>query len=239
MSLSQIDRKKLVIVAGVVVLALIVLVFVLKGGKRRGRQAGPAGAFPAAGQGTAGTETATAPAPGAPGAQPAAQGEEMAAAAPPSAAMLGPIRIGRGSEVRTRPDPLLTFEPRPVPTPAELVVNPPPVNLRAGGLRPVGVSEIAVAGTAEIGHHRVAGLMFDEGAYAILEDGPGQTFVVKPGDIVQGNRITAIARDSIYLVDPEGRRWQVQLRGKGPGGASLSESGTTIEGMPGSPPEEF
>ena len=233
MSLSQIDRKKLVIVAGVVVLALIVLVFVLKGGKRRGRRGGPAGAFTAEGETPAGTETPAAPTPGAPGTAPAP--EEQAAAA----AMLGPIRLGRGSEVRTRSDPFLTFEPPPAPPPPELVVNPPPVNLRAGGLRPVGLSEIAVAGTAEIGRNRVAGLMFDEGAYAILEAGPGQTFVVKPGDIVQGNLITAIARDSIYLVDPEGRRWQVQLRGKGPGGASLSETAGTIEGMPGSPPEQF
>ena len=236
MSLSQIDRKKLVIVAGVVVLALIVLVFVLRGGKRRGRQAGPAGAFRAEEETAAGTEVATAPAPGAPGTQPAAEGEAPEAVAP---AMLGPVRLGRGSEVRTRPDPFLTFESPPPPPPPELVVNPPPVNLRAGGLRPVGVSEIMVAGAAEIGQNRVAGLMFNEGAYAILEAGPGQTFVVKPGDIVQGNRITAIARDSIYLVDPEGRRWQVQLRGKGPGGVSLSGTGTTIEGMPGSPPEQF
>ncbi len=249
MSLSQIDRKKLMIAAGVVVLALVVLVFVMRGGKGPGRGAGQAGGFGRAGQtaGAAGTEAT--PAPPAAGQQGRrggrrgqAAGGQTTAAAPGAAAAtapgtLGAVRAGTGSEVRTRPDPFLTFEaPTPPPAP-ELAVNPPPVNLRAGGIRPVPLTEVATGNG--IGRNRVAGLMFDEGAYAILDAGGGQTFVVKPGDIVQGNLITAIARDSIYLVDSEGKRWQVQLRGLGPGGASLSAPSSTTAGMPESPPAQF
>jgi len=244
MSLSQVDRKKLVIAAGVVVVAVVVLWFVVRGGKRQGPRGGQAGAgaFAPAGQTAGGAQTEAAPAPGAAAQQPAAAAQAEAAPVTVVAAgpgMLGPIRTGIGSEVRTRPDPFLTFQAPPSPPQPELVVNPPPVNLVAGGIRPVPLTEIAIQPGTDIGRNRVAGLMFDEGAYAILDAGGGQTFVVKPGDIVQGNLITAIARDSIYLVDAEGKRWQVQLRGLGPGGASISAPSSTTEGMPENPSQEF
>lgn len=240
MSLSQIDRKKLMIAAGVVVVALIVLVFVLRGSRRQASQAGPAGAFTGGEQTAAGTGTA------AEGSAPAAPGTEEQAAAgeaeAPTGAMLGAVRLGAGSDVVTRPDPLLTFDPPPVPTPPELLVNPPPVALVPGGLRPEIPPEIAAPESVQIGRYRVAGIMFNDGAFAILEAEPGQTFVVRPGDVVENNLITAIARDSIYLVDSAGRRWRVELRGRGPGGVSLSSSAGatgTIAGMPGSPPTGF
>ncbi len=236
MSLSQIDRKKLMIAAGVVVAALIVLVIVLKGGKRQGAQGGPGGAFTGGGQAAGGVATAQGGAPAAPGTQQQAGAEKKPAA--PSGTMLGAVRLGAGSDVVTRPDPLITFDAPPVPTPPELLVNPPPVALVPGGLRPVVPPEISGSESVQIGRYRVAGVMFNKGAFAILEAAPGQTFVVKPGDVVEGNMITAIARDSIYLVDSQGRRWRVELRGSGPGGAAVSEGGAagTIAGMPGSPP---
>jgi hypothetical protein len=147
--------------------------------------------------------------------------------------MLGVVKMGRGSEVRTRDDPFVTFDPPPQPVPVELVVNPPPVALQDGGLRPVGgMIDVADLG---IGMNRVSGLLFNEGAYAILESGRGEAFVVKPGDVVQGHRITAIARDSIYLTDPDSRRWRVPLRSKDPGGAPAARISTTIRGMPETP----
>jgi hypothetical protein len=250
--MSPADRKKYIIAAAVVVVAIVVVVFVFRGRHKRpaagagggfgaGAQAGRGGGY--GGYGGYGGQGAQAGAPAAPGQagfgyggggpqQPAAVAATPAAGGAP---MLGVIRIGRGSEVRTRVDPFLTFEPEPVPTPVELLVPLPAVTLQAGGLRPAGVQEVAV-GEAAIAGRRVSGLLFDEGAYAILEAGPGQAFVVKPGDIVQGYRVTAISRDSIFVDDPEGKHWQVRLRGLGVGGAASTSS--RVGGLPESPPSE-
>jgi hypothetical protein len=234
--MSPADRNKYLIAAGVVVVAIIIVVFVF-----RGRRKAPTGT--AAGGFGAGTGLAGPAAPGAPGqALPAPGGlaaaQPVAVAALPAGGppMLGVIRIGRGSEVRTRIDPLLTFEPPPAPTPIELLVPVPAVTLQEGGLRPSGIQEVTVGEGPEIARRRVSGLLFDEGAYAILDAGRGQASVVKPGDIVQGNRIIAISRDSVFVEDPEGKRWQVRLRGLGVGGAATSAA--RVGGMPESPPSQ-
>jgi len=143
--------------------------------------------------------------------------------------------LGSGSAVKTRPDPFLTFVPPPQPPPPELAIGMPLVMLQTGGLRPTGVEEMVVAGIAR---RRVSGLLFDEGAYAILEGDQGQAFVVKPGDVVQGNRVIAISRDSIFVEDQEGKRWQVRLRGAGPASGAEATTSSVIGGMPESPPAE-
>jgi hypothetical protein len=102
-----------------------------------------------------------------------------------------------------------------------MLVQFPTVALQPGGLRPAGPAEVVA-----IGQRRVAGVLFNERPWAILEQ-EGETFIVKPGDIVDGVRVTAIARDAIFVVDPEGRRWQVPLRGPEPT-AALARTG----GMP-------
>jgi hypothetical protein len=134
--------------------------------------------------------------------------------------------MGGGSSVLTRDDPFITFEPEPQPTPPELIVNLPPVSLQDGGLRPAGIPEVA-----EIGHRRVAGLLFNDRAWAILER-EGETFIVKPGDRIDGNLITAIARDSVFLIDDQGRRWQVPLRGVGPGAGASAPAASRVSAMP-------
>jgi hypothetical protein len=223
--MSPADRNKILIAAGVAVVAIAaILFFVLRGGKPA-ETTGVAGGFDTGAEGTAAVE-AEAGAPAVEGEAPPAPG----AAAPAGGPRQSVIQMGTGSAVHTRPDPLITFEPPPQPTPPELIANLPPVNLQEGGLRPAGVSE-----ATEVARRRVAGLLFNDRAWAILEEN-GETYVVKPGDVIDGNRITAISRDSLYLLDAEGRRWQVLLRGAGPGAAGGASAGTRVPGMPEQPP---
>jgi len=225
--MSPTDRNKILIAGGVALIAIIVVVFVLLRGRRPAQQeAGPGtGAFTPTAQAPAGP-----PAPGAAApAAPAAPGSEEVEA-PAGAARVGVVQMGRGPAELTRDDPFETFEPPLMPPPAELVVNLPPVNLQPGGLRPVGPSQVVT-----VGRRRVAGVLFNERPWAILEE-QNETFVVKPGDVVDGLRITAIARDSIFLVDPEGRRWQVPLRGVAPGSERPSSAVSRTEAMPEMPP---
>lgn len=218
------DRNKLLIAGGVVVVAILVLVFVLlrgRGSKEETAGAGGGFAVPAAAGAPGAPGTAAAPAaPGAPGAAAAAPGQAQAPAAG-GAPLVGLVRMDLGSEALTRRDPFLTFEPPPQPTPPELIANLPPVNLQAGGLRPPGIE------ASQIGRRRVAGVLFNDRAVAILEQ-DNQYFVVKPGDVVDGIRITAIAADGIFIEDADGIRWRVPLRFKGPGpSAGASISGTS------------
>ena len=226
--MSAADRNKIIIAAGVALVA-IVLIFVFVRGRRPAQPPAQAGAF-----GTPMAAPVEGPAaPGAPG--PPTPGIDVAAApgapgeaAPGAVVRAGPvIQMGTGPSVITRPDPTITFDP-PITTPEELLVNPPPVALVPGGLR------VQTDRPAQIGDRRVAGLLFNDRAWAILEK-DGQTFIVKPGDVVDGIRITAIAQNSIYLVDRDGNRWEVPLRGPTPGAAS-SGVGPAAPGMPGWPP---
>lgn len=219
------DRNKLLIAGGVAVVAILVLVFVLlrgRGAKEEAAGAGGGFAVPAAAGAPGAPGTAAAPAaPGAPGAAPAAAAGEAQAPAAAGAPLVGLVRMDLGSEALTRRDPFLTFEPPPQPTPPELIANLPPVNLQAGGLRPPGIE------ASQIGRRRVAGVLFNDRAVAILEQ-DNKYFVVKPGDVVDGIRVTAIAADGIFIEDADGIRWRVPLRFKGPGpSASASLSGTS------------
>ena len=235
------DKKKVMIAGGIAAVAVILLlVFVLKGGKKSGPGAGPGGGRgrgAAAGGGAQTPQTAGAPAPGQVGAGAAgggaaapapAAGEQVAAATK----LYGAVGIGTGEmSALTRPDPLITFDPPPpVITPEEKLPLPLVITV-AGGLRPAGES----AGITEtIANRRVAGVKFNGGAWAILEKDGEKSFVVKPGDVIEGTKITAISRDSIYVTDPDGQPWQVPLRGAGPGGA-MPVTTRRIPGLPESP----
>ncbi len=251
------DRNKKLIAGGIALIAVLVVMFFIVRGRSGAPEAVTAGGGfaqggeqvaggPAAGPtgGTAGAPGAAGgagrggPGVGAAGGAPGGGAAGGAAGAgggqaPPAVQYpsVGLVKMGIGPAEPTRVDPFLTFNPPVQAPPPELVIMLPPVGLVAGGLRPGGASETV----AQIGNRRVAGLLFNDQAWAILEDEGGHTYVVKPGDVVEGIRIIAIARDSILLMDRDGKRWQVQLRGtglEGRGGAGE----TTASAMPRTPP---
>lgn len=222
------DRNKILIAGGVAVVAILLVVFFVLRGRKPEESAGGAGAFT---QGEAVETVAAGEVPAAPGAAaPAAAGGEAPAAAG-AGPSVGVVQMGIGPAEPTRPDPFLSFEPPPQPTPPELLVSLPPVGVVAGGLRPGGVT---TAGP-RVGNRRVAGLLFNDQAWAILEDEDGETFIVKPGDVVDGIRITALSRNSIFLMDRDGKRWEVPLRGLGPG-TTVSAASSAVSAMPSVPP---
>ena len=226
------DRNKILIAGGVAVVAILLVAFFVLRGRKPKESAGGAGAFT---QGEAVETAAAGEAPAAPGAAaPAAAGGEAPAEGPApitAGPSVGVVQMGIGPAEPTRADPFLSFEPPPQPTPPELLVSLPPVGIVAGGLRPGGVT---TAGP-RVGNRRVAGLLFNDQAWAILEDEDGETFIVKPGDVVDGIRITALSRNSIFLMDRDGMRWEVPLRGLGPGTA-VSTASSTASAMPSVPP---
>jgi len=248
--MSPADRNKIIIAGGVALIAIILIVFFLmrgRGGTEAATTAG-AGGFGGTGQTAAGGAAApgqTTPA-AAGGAAGFAGGGPAGAAGPgvPGATVVAqvpgggvyvpgsPIRINSGPTEPTRPDPTLTFEAPPAPIPPEVTANLPPVVLQAGGLRPPGIPE---GGQGPLGRRRVAGLMFNDGAWAILEQ-ENQSFIVKPGDMVDGNRITAIGPDSLFVTDSQGRRWQVDLRSLASPEGTVVPSSNRVPGMPQAPP---
>jgi hypothetical protein len=285
------DRKQLMIAGGVAAVALIALLFVVMRGKKSPGATGPGmGAM----RGGRAVQTSAPGAPGTPnaargggqaaggaglrgagqagGGAPAGPGGLGGAAAEGGAEglqtaqlpMLGVIRLGSGeTSVTTRPDPMLTFVPPPPPILPEQRVALPVVQTYQGGIRPL---TVAAGRQAEnVPQRRVAGIKFNGGAWAILER-DGESFVVKPGDIVEGTKVLSISRDQIMVVDSDGQRWQVPLRGAWPttGGATQlgGRAGQTTRaagragqmgrgggrggqmvgrtaGLPTSPPDEF
>lgn len=228
------DKKKMLIAGGIAVVAIILLlVFVMKGKKSAGGAGGAAGTRAGAG-GAQTAQAGTTPAPGqvvAPVA-PAVEAGKLVA----GQNLFGSVSKGSGQmSALSRPDPLIFLEPPPPVIAPEEKTPLPAVITVAGGLRPGGSGEVGIAPT--IANRRVAGVKFNGGAWAILER-EGETFVVKPGDVIEGTKITAIARDSVYVTDADGQRWQVPLRGSGPGGATPVTT-RRLPGMPGSPSEEF
>ncbi len=219
------NRKNLMIAGGaaavIIIAAVVVFMMTRKGpdttsssgsfGPGAGQTTQTAGAPPAPGattRGAAGATQTAAVTPGAPGAVGGAAGTTAPAAT--EAPKLGVIRLASGeSSVTNRPDPMLTFDVPPPPIQPEQKVILPPINLQQGGIRPAGTT-VGVSET--VANRRVAGLKFGEGAWAILEK-DGQTFVVKPGDTVEGTKILAISKDSVLVRDANGQRWQVPMRG--------------------------
>jgi hypothetical protein len=229
------DQQKKLIAGGIALVAILVIVFFVMRGRRRPPEFGAAaGGFAQTGQEVAGEGgQAGGPAVGAAGAGaggPAAAAAGEAPAAPAQYPSIGVVKMGIGPAEPTREDPFVTFNPPPQPIAQEVLYPLPAVGLVAGGLRPGGIAEVA-----RVGNRRVAGVVFNDQAWAILEDEDGTAYVVKPGDVIQGIRITAIARDGILLRDSEGNRWEVPLRGLGPGGQA-GRTETTAAAMPQVPP---
>ncbi len=233
------DRNKILIIGGIAVVAIAIIVVVLMRGRKPAWQEGPAGGFStdvaqAPGADEAGYPAAG-PAAGAPAGPLQAAGPEVGAGAAEAEAPAAPIdvsvgvvKMGDGIDEASRPDSFRTFEPVIPPPPPE-VVTPLPVAM-LGPFRPAQPEETAV-----LGRRRAAGVMFNERAWAILQEGD-KTFIVKPGDIVDGVRISAIGRDAIYVTDAEGRRWEVPLRGTGPSTEMRGPRTDYIEAMPELPP---
>jgi len=244
------DQQKKLIAGGIALVAILVILFVVVRGRRQAPQAAAAGGGfaqggeqVAAGQGPGAVPAAGGQVPAAPGGRRGAMGAGAGGAAPGAGAAgaeapltpaqypsIGVVKMGIGPAEPTRQDPFLTFNPPIPPVPAELLYPLPPVGLVAGGLRPGGPAETV----ARVGNRRVAGLLFNDQAYAILEDEEGQTYIVKPGDVVEGIRIVAISRDSIFLKDREGKKWEVPLRGLGPGGeaGTAETTASVVSAMP-------
>lgn len=219
------DRNKVLIIGGVAIVAIVVIVFFFMRGRKPAETADTGGGF--------GTEVAAVPAgggeaPAGGGAAAAGPGEEVA----PDLGQqwVGAIAMGRGGDEGTRSDAFLTFEPEIKPPPPEIQTPLPPT--LSGPIRPPQPTEVAMLGT-----RRVAGVKFNDRPWAILEEGR-ETFIVKPGDVVDGIRILAIARESVYVEDSDGNRWGVPLRGLGAGSAAeVRTPGVSyIEGMPEMPP---
>jgi len=229
------DKKKMLIAGGIAAVAIILLlVFVMKGKKSAGGAGGAAGTRAGAG-GAQTAQAGTTPAPGQVVAPPVASAVETGKLVA-GQNLFGSVSKGSGQmSALSRPDPLIFLEPPPPVIAPEEKTPLPAVITVAGGLRPGGSGEVGIAPT--IANRRVAGVKFNGGAWAILER-EGETFVVKPGDVIEGTKITAIARDSVYVTDADGQRWQVPLRGSGPGGATPVTT-RRLPGMPGSPSEEF
>ncbi len=243
------DKNKKLIAGGIALVAIVLIAFFVLRGRGGGTESGAAaggfaqagagqGASPALGGAAAGTTAGAGRGgmgPGSAGGAAVPGGGGAAAPAGPAAPgtypSVGLIKMGIGPAEPTRQDPFVTFNPPPQPIPPEVLVQLPPVGLVAGGLRPGG----GVEAVAKIGNRRVAGLLFNDQAWAVLEDEEGNTYVVKPGDVVEGMRITAISRDAIFLKDRDGKKWEVPLRGLGPGGQAGSP-GTTAAAMPEMPP---
>lgn len=240
------DKKTIMIAGGVAAVAVILLLVFVVGGRKghRGANAGAGMGAGRAGRGAQTGQTAGTPTPGrlgatrtgagaetpAGGGAPPAAGGEQAAAGP---SLFGSVATKSGHMAAlTRVDPLINFEaPPPQITPEERTPLPS-VTVVAGGLRVTEPSGI----TETIADRRVAGVKFNGGAWAILVS-DRDSFVVKPGDVIEGTKIAAISRDSIYIVDPDGEPWQVPLRGAGPGGGASAATVGRISGMPEGPPE--
>jgi hypothetical protein len=246
------DKKNILIVGGVAaVIVVVLLVFVMKGKKGSAGAGAGGGAATGARRARRGAQTASAPAPGQVGAgagAPAAGAAPTPGAVTPGAAALAGEQVAAGANLfgqvgkgtgqmsaLTRSDPLINLEPPPpVITPEERTPLPPVITV-AGGLRPAGET----TGIMEtIANRRVAGVKFNGGAWAILVR-ENESFVVKPGDVIEGTRITAISRDSVYVTDPDDQQWQVPLRGSGPGGGATPVTTRRISGLPGEPAEGF
>jgi hypothetical protein len=222
--------KKTVLIAGiagaVIVIALAVIFLMQRKPATTAAQGGQGGTATGAGTAAGGAQVA-----GGGGAPAGAGGTQLAAAvpgqtlgaAPATVNLLGAVNKGSGEmTARTRPDPLINIEPPPPKLTPEDRYLPPAVYTVEGGLRPAG----AEIGTTEtIANHRVAGIKFGGGAWAILEK-DGRTRVVKPGDVVQGTKVTAIGRNSVFVVDAEGRKWQVPLKAADPTTAAATTTTT-------------
>ncbi len=163
---------------------------------------------------TPGTPRPGGPAPGAPGsAAPgtAAPGQTAAPGAPQAPAPLGPLTGVQGPT--GRPDP---FAPLVSPGGGGRPPLPPVPALGPGGIPLPGAP---VPGTGGEGGLRVAGIIWNRGAVAIMADQSG-SYIVRPGDeITPGLRVVRIdVGRRVVQVERSGGMEELTLQGQGGAG---------------------
>jgi len=176
--------------------------------------------------------------PGAPGMPAAAPG------APAAAPQVGPD--GKPIVVATtKPDPATVPDPFKLPK-----VEQPKVNVRVGipgipaipspmlsNWRPhvkvIDHTGGAVAGTeASSAGRRMAGVLFGDGVYAILETN-GKTEAVQPGDTVEGGKVVSIEADGLTIKTDDDRTIHVPLSSTATTDTSNPTGGYPGGGFPG------
>jgi hypothetical protein len=130
-----------------------------------------------------------------------------------------------GTKEPTRADPFIPIKPPGLTVrksngrTAEFVVLPIPVPDTSG---PLSVRDDRARKVSR----RAAGVLWNNEVYGLLQIGQ-ETYIVRPGDIVEGYRVTAITRDAIVLYSPDLRR-EIQLPLQGPGSRVPEEYGPVV-----------
>jgi hypothetical protein len=211
----QQKKKYIALGAGLLVLLFIVWFFFMRGSG--GSEGSSTSGMGSSGPGMFGTPGA-APQPAGPSGGPAAGPGAGATHAPGALAGTAVAAIPTSKDSfysQANKDPIRSdpFEPQPLP-PGWWKNQPPPTHYDP-------VLPVALIGT-DIRIHptdnhqtvrRVAGIMWDGQAYALLQL-DDQMYVVRPGDTVGGYHIDAITRDSVVISNKEvGGEIQVLLEG--------------------------
>ena len=208
------DKKRMIMIGGgLLVVAAVALVFLWP--------RGPATAPP--------SPTASAPAPGTPAAPAAPTPPLPVAVTPaPSPAVSTPSLVAalpastRRAGVDYRLDPFVIPGFRPartgltvIPTSA-VIAGLPPVDLTSlRTIRPGLGPEPLGAANAQ----RVSGILYNDRVLALVESG-GRTYVVQPGDTIDGGRVIAITPDGVTVSGVGGAQTTIPLVSRGLAGTT-------------------
>jgi hypothetical protein len=230
MAMSERDKKMLVVLVPLLVVAAVLLYFfVFRGTKQPGPTAETTGAETSAGAPVQPTPTGAETGAITPGVTGATGGTEVAAAANWS---------GKPSELPGRSNPFGTY--------TTIKVEPIKTDHGTGILRtpvfvpPVGAKQVQIPPPGEIEQiaRRMAGVLHNGRVWAIYER-EGVSYIVKPGDPVGAEIITAIAPDHLVLRDPDGHERSVPLERisgyEATSGTGISPYPTGIPGPPAPP----
>ncbi len=80
---------------------------------------------------------------------------------------------------------------------------------------------------------RVAGVAISRGAYALLEGANGRTYIVSPGDVLEGFTVERIEPTGVVLRSEEGEESTVELKGAERAGVTPGMGGMPAPSMPG------
>lgn len=225
--MSPEDKKRLMIAGALFLVAGIVLFLVIP----KKRSAPPRAAeMPAGEPGAPGV-----PGPPPPGGMPGEMGARgvPGEVAPGGEAKPAPTQVVKRPMLPYRPDPFVV--PRP-PRPIRRKPTGPPPPPRFFTVPPVVASRVIGPEVSEVTGppRRMAGVLWNDRVWAILESGEAQeaeSFIVKPGDIVEGGRVQIITRDKLVLSGEGKKPRDVYLRPM-----ERKPPPTTGPGMPGGVP---